>query len=257
MRSRRIPERAGFALLEVGIALLVLAVLASTLAVPLAAQVDARRRDETRRQLDEARDALMGFAAAYGRLPCPASSASAGLESFAPGGDATNGACSNFYDGWLPGAALGLAPLDDAGFVRDAWGGPAQRLRYAVSGGTVNAVANPLTRTDGLQSATLAGVGAASHFLFICASAASISASGCGAASNQLTRRAAFVVFSLGPNGATAPAAGSDEAANLDGDPVFVHHDPRTGPGAGYDDLLLWGPIHLLTHRLIVAGRLP
>jgi hypothetical protein len=29
------------------------------------------------------------------------------------------------------------------------------------------------------------------------------------------------------------------------------------GPGNEFDDVLLWVPIHLVMHRLIVAGRLP
>ena len=84
------------------------------------------------------------------------------MESFAPGGDTGNGNCSNFYDGFLPGAALGLAPLDSEGFVRDPWIGARGRVRYAVFGGgaDVNGVVNPLTRANGVQAATLPGLGA-------------------------------------------------------------------------------------------------
>jgi len=116
---------------------------------------------------------------------------------------------------------------------------------------------NALTRTDGLQAATLAGVGNADHFLFVCSSGAEANASGCGPAARQLTRRAAFVVFSLGPNAPSVPAPGSDEARNLDGDAVFVSREPSLVPGNAFDDTLLWVPVHLLTHRLLLAGRLP
>ncbi len=257
---RRIPEAlhaAGFALLEIGVAMLVLAALVSGLALPLAARVDLHRQAEARRLLEEARDALMGFAAAHGRLPCPASAASAGLESFGAGGSEANGLCSNFYDGYLPGAALGLAPLDAEGFVRDPWMTPGNRVRYAVYGGTINGIDNALTRTDGMQAATLAGLGSAPHYLFICASGAAATSSGCGPASQQLTRRAAFLVLSLGPDGPATPAPASDEAKNLDGDAVFVAHERSQVAGAAFDDLVLWAPIHLVTHRLLVAGRLP
>ena len=40
-----------------------------------------------------------------------------------------------FHGGYLPGAALGLSSLDAEGFTRDAWGTPANRIRYAVHGG--------------------------------------------------------------------------------------------------------------------------
>jgi len=258
MRSRPIHEGRGFALLEVWVVLVVLAVLLGGLALPLAAQVQMRRQEELRRQMEEARDAVMGFAAAQGRLPCPAVEGSGGAESFAPGADASTGECADFYGGFLPAASLGLTGVDAEGFARDPWGSPRNRLRYAVFGGaSVNGIANPLTRTDGMRMATLAGLGAASHFVFICSTGAQASASGCGPASRQLTRRAAFVILSLGPTATAAPAAASDEARNLDGDAVFVSREWSMAPGLEFDDVLLWVPIHLVTHRLIAAGRLP
>jgi len=65
------------------------------------------------------------------------------------------------------------------------------------------------------------------------------------------------VIFSLGPTATAAPLAGSDEARNLDGDAVFVSREASLDPVNSFDDVLLWVPIHLVTHRLIVAGRLP
>jgi prepilin-type N-terminal cleavage/methylation domain-containing protein len=244
-----------FTLLELLIVLAVLAVVASGLALPLAAQVQLRRYEETRRQLDEAKEALLAFAAAHGRLPCPAETASRGEESFAVGSDAANGGCARFHDGFLPAAALGLAPLDSEGFLRDAWGSPRNRVRYAVfgNGAAVNGIANPLTRANGMQAATLAALGAAPHYLYICATATGVTASGCGAATNQLTRRAAIVLLSLGANAPEEPAPASDEARNVDGDGVFVSREASIA----FDDIVLWVPVHLVTSRLLAAGRLP
>ena len=268
MSSSRIPRRTtlpsgrgskAFTLIEVMVVLVILTVMMSGLAVPLAAQLQMRRQEEARRQLDEAKEVLLGFAAAHARLPCPASAGSHGMESFAPGGNATNGNCSNFYDGYLPGATLGLAPLDAEGFVRDPWMSANNRLRYAVFGGgdEVNGVANPLTRNNGMQSATLAGLGAAPHYLIICSSGAAATGTGCGPATSQLTRRAAFAILSLGANAGSAPAPGSDEARNLAGNPVFVHHEASDAPGNEYDDIVHWVPVHLVVNRLLIAGRLP
>ncbi|MGZ5099748.1 MAG: type II secretion system protein [Usitatibacter sp.] len=248
-----------FTLIEVMVVLVILAVMLGGLAIPLAAQLQLRRQEETRRLLDEAKDALLGFAAANARLPCPATDSGGGLESFAAGGGPADGNCADFHSGYLPGATLGLSPLDPEGYVRDAWQGPRNRIRYAVFGNgvAINCVANPLTRAGGMQAATLAGLGAASHYLFICTTGAAANAGGCGPAANQLTRKAAFVLLSLGPNAAAAPAAGSDEARNLDGDPVFVYHEASTVAGREFDDLVQWVPIHLVVNRLVMAGRLP
>ncbi len=239
--------------------LLILTILASGLALPVAAQLQMRRAEETRRILDDARESLLAFAAANGRLPCPATDTSHGEESFAPGGDGTNGNCARFHDAYLPGAALGLSPLDAQGFFRDSWNTESSRVRYAVfgAGSSVNGVVNPFTRVNGMQQATLAALGDAPHFLFICASNSGTSGSGCGPAANQLTRRAAFVLVSLGPNAGVMPAAGSDEARNQSGDPVFVYHE-ATGTGNGaFDDVVTWVPMHLVASRMLAAGRLP
>jgi prepilin-type N-terminal cleavage/methylation domain-containing protein len=259
--SQALPQRegSGFTLIEVMVVIVILTVLMSGIALPLAAQLQMRRHEEARRQLDEAKEALLGFAAAHARLPCPASERSAGDESFAAGGDAANGNCSNFHDGYLPAAALGLAPLDAEGFLRDPWAGPRNRVRYAVygDGDAVNGIVNPLTRANGMQAATLAGLAAAPRYLLICSSGAAATASGCGPAANQLTRRAAFVLLSLGANGARPPQPGSDEARNVAGHPVFVYREAAMAAGEEFDDVVRWVPVHLVVNRLLIAGRLP
>ena len=259
MSSSRCPEQpAGFTLIEVMVVLVIVTLLVSGLALPLAAQLQVRRAEETRRALDMAREALLGFAAAHGRLPCPATESSAGEEAFAPGGDAASGDCATFYAGWLPAATLGLSPVDGEGYLRDAWDTPRNRIRYAVFGNaSVNGVANPLTRASGLRMATLPALGAASHYVFICSTGVAANASGCGPAANQLTRRAAFVLLSLGANAGSTPAAGGDEARNLAGAPVFVHHEMSMAPGREYDDIVQWVPVSLVVSRLMAAGQLP
>jgi prepilin-type N-terminal cleavage/methylation domain-containing protein len=257
--SRRPDPPRAFALLEVMIALAVVAVLLGAISIPLATQAQLRRQEDTRRILDEARDALLGFVAAQGRLPCPSLAGARGMESFAQGGDAGNGECADFHAGYLPAAALGMSPLDAEGFLRDAWQGPRNLIRYAVfgDGATINGVRNALTRAEGMRSAGLAGLGAAPHYLFICTTGAQAGPGGCGPAVNQLTRRAAVVLVSAGANASTPPPPGSDEARNLDGDASFVSHEASNVPGSEFDDVVQWVPIHAVINRLVVAGRLP
>ena len=140
---------------------------------------------------------------------------------------------------------LGLSPLDAEGFARDPWGSARNRIRYAVfgAGTAVNGVANPLTRTNGMQAATLAGLGDAPHYLYICATGAAASGAGCGPAANQLTRRAAFVLLCLGLDATDDPAPGSDEARNLDGDAVFVSREASRTRDDAFDDILAWVPV--------------
>jgi len=247
----------GFTLIELMVAMLILAILAAGLTLPLSTQLQLRRAEEARRQLEEAKEAILGFAVAHGRLPCPATAGSRGNESFGAGGSAENGACETFHAGLLPAASLGLAPLDGEGFARDPWGGSANRIRYAVSPATVNGVTHALTRTHGMRSATLHGLGAQAHYLHICATGLHAHAGGCGPAVHQLTRRAAFLIFSTGANGGESPPPGGDEYRNLDDDGVFVAREPSNAPGREFDDVLHWVTIHLVVSRMVSAGRLP
>ena len=104
------------------------------------------------------------------------------------------------------------------------------------------------------------GVSCRPNDLVVCGSSVGINASSCNAApsvTNQQT--VAFIVFSTGKNGAFASAYGPDEAANLNGDAVFVSRTPSGSDAANgaYDDIMLWVPVGVLYGRLISAGVLP
>ena len=252
MRSSPRPDPRAFTLLEVAIALAVVAIAAATLAIPIAAQLQLRRADEARRQLEDARDAVLGFVAAHARLPCPATASSRGHEAFAIDGDPANGRCADFHSGYLPAATLGLAPLEP----RDSCATPGNRRRTACvtrALGTVNAVPHALTRANGMQQATLAGLGEAPHYL-LCAPRAQARVPRGAARRRTSSRAARRSCCSRSAQRARSPAAGGDEARNLDGDAAFVSHEGREG---GFDDLVHWGSIHMVIHRLLSAGRLP
>lgn len=103
---------AGFTLIEVAIVTAVLTLLLGGLLIPLAAQVDQRRYSETRKSLEEVKDALLGFAQVNGRLPCPGRPDGSGIEQAPP--------CQ---EGPLPWGTLNIPG-------RDAWG---REFRYGVS----------------------------------------------------------------------------------------------------------------------------
>lgn len=250
----------GFTLIELAVALFVLMLLLGSIIVPLTTQVEQRKLSESRKALDTARDALMGFAAANGRLPCPASPASNGNESFAAGGSASDGNCSNFFDGFLPAAALGYTPTDSFGYALDGWGIVQNRVRYAVSNQTVNGITNPLTRNGGMSSAGLSNL-AAAQFLFVCNSGIGVNAgTNCGAAV-ALSSNALAVIYSVGANAVTGGTSAHEaENPNPNGgsaDRIFVSRDFSNATGSEFDDIVTWIGTSPLFNRMIGAGQLP
>lgn len=249
--------RAGFSLIELAIVLVAMGLLTTSLLGPLAAQSEARKLAETKRTLNEARDALLGFAAAFGRLPCPAGDGARGIEA---GGGAQACTCggSGAASGYVPAITLSLAPSDDQGYLLDAWGG---RLRYAVSRGPASAP-NAFTDSDGLRAYWRNHDQPPPASLQVCNSASGISRAGADdadcAASSALTRSAVAVIYSTG--GHSLPGAkDADAAANRDGDRVFVAHEARSAAGVGgtFNDQTIWLAPGILYNRLIAAARLP
>lgn len=248
-------DSTGFTLAELAIVLLIIGLMIGGLMMPLTAQIDSRNTSDTRRTLSEIHEALLGFAAANDRLPCPASATSNGQESFEAGGSAADGRCFDFYGGFLPAATLGMTPTDQNGFAIDAWG---QRIRYAVNQGpAIGSVTHPFTQTNGIRDATMSSI-SGQDLLFVCSTATGVTASGCGGTAVKLTDKAPVVFFSTGKN--AGPGAGIDEAKNLEGlHPVFVFHEPTppTAPNGEFDDLVTWLSPNVLYNRMIAAGRLP
>ena len=233
----------GFTLVEMAVVLVIIGLILGGLLVPLSAQMEMRGYQETSNRLEEAKEALLGFAMAHGRLPCPASATSLGIEDPVGGGN-----CNHDYDGYLPAATLGLSNLDGSGYALDGWGSlPVNRVRYAVSTSNSNA----FTTSDGMRTTSL---GSLSPDLKVCASGSGVTAASCGTAIS-LTSTAVAVVFSAGKNAATG-GTGTDEAKNYDNNQVFVSHQPS--PGANeFDDVLTWLSPGILYNRMVSAGRLP
>lgn len=275
-RSGRPQRSTGFSMIELAVALIVIAILLGSILVPLNTQVESRNYDETQRILERAREALLGFAAATGRFPCPASATSAGAEHFfSPGGLPTNGLCHatvtgpNVYAGFLPAATLGITPVDAQGYALDAWAlSPFNRIRYAVSSQTVNGIArpfttlpNPPTNTLGMRAAGMANITGAT-LINVCGSGTGVVAgSNCGTAAT-LTVNAVVVIWSVGPNSATTGGASTDEAENPNPaggsmDRVFVSKTRSGGTAGEFDDSVTWIGSATVFNRLIQAGQLP
>ncbi|MCA1857105.1 type II secretion system GspH family protein [Massilia oculi] len=248
-------KQPGFSLIELAVVLIIVTLVLGGLLRPLSTEIERSNVVETDRQLKQIKEALLGYVAANRRLPCPAIESSAGKESFATGGSAANGNCSSFA-GFLPAGTLGITPVDAAGFALDGWGTTSNRIRYAVYSGTINGVANPFTRTDGVRNATMASVASATRLLVVCAAVAAKSSPTCTGAS--LTDMAPFLVYSLGRNASSdTSGASANEGSNLNTDHVFVAASVNRTAGKEFDDQLSWESPHTVFSRMIAAGALP
>ena len=261
----------GFTLVEVAIVVAIVALLLGSLTYTLSAQVEQAGLEETRRRLEQARTLLLAFAIVHGRLPCPARGTSFADEVRNAAGQCTDGSSEDYYGGalsggvqggLLPARAIGFQPVDAEGFAVDAWG---NRIRYAVekfvTGCSGPSVLPHFTSGTNLKAN---GITCQPRDLLVCKSATGVNgvpgATNCGAAGNALTNQnvIAALVYSPGKNAANG-AGGIDEAANANGDAVFVSHPPTPAGAANgeFDDQIAWISVGELYARLIAAGVLP
>jgi prepilin-type N-terminal cleavage/methylation domain-containing protein len=105
----------GFSLIEMAIVLSIVGLLLVGLIPTISVQIEQQRRTETRKYMNEVNDALIGFAVANKRLPCPDTN-SDGSE---------NSPCTT------NASQFGTLPYKDLGVTNSAPNG--SELRYAVT----------------------------------------------------------------------------------------------------------------------------
>jgi prepilin-type N-terminal cleavage/methylation domain-containing protein len=244
-------NNSGFTLIELAVVMFIVTLLLGGMLLPLSAQQDVRAYGETQKILTEARDALLGYAMANDRLPCPASSTSNGVEDPVGGG-----ACNHPYDGFFPAATLGMTPVDSSGYLVDGWGSdPDNRVRYALTASNTNA----FSTASGMKTT---GITVLAPDLQVCSTSTGMTnvetATAACAASAGLASDAVAIIYSLGKNAGSA-GSGSEENHNpnprstLTADRAFV----SAQQGTGYDDQMVWLSKSTLFNRLVAAGRLP
>ena len=242
--NRLKTKSSGFTLTELAIVMIIMALLIGGMLMPLSAQQDMRANTETSRQLDEIREALIGFAVTNGYLPCPAKSSSDGTEDR----DTVTEKCTaGKWHGLLPWVTLGIRPSDSWGHlflysVTPVFSHrkPADRFTMTSSSGitimTRDTAGNPakLSNVDGIPVVALS-TGKNGNWSWTLDQAA---------------------------QGADSASANDDEDTNAapaaDGK-TFVSRTP-TGPDAvtgEFDDIVTWISPNVLFNRMVAAGRLP
>lgn len=227
----------GFSLIEIAVVLVIVGLLIGGLVTPLGMQLEQRKIGDTQKALDEAKEALLGFALRYGYLPCPAISASNGLE------DRNGSQCRNRRrDGFLPWATLGLNKLD-------SWD---HLYRYSVTPAFTDSVSlfNLSTPRD-ISVLTRDGAGATAQATGVNDIPAVILSHGKNGfgASGELGNR----IADTAPNNV-------DEKINAATATTFVSRTASSNgaaAGGAFDDLVVWLSPNILYNRMVTAQKLP
>lgn len=274
----------GFTLIELAIVLVIMTILIGGLAMPLSAQIEARRIAETRKILEDAREAIIGFALSSTTSPCtcvytfdvpdPATTCQASLCSarfesmtgtatfnikprhYLPCPDKSDDgdpATTNDGDGVAEERVSGVCPVDN-GYLpwvtlgvasQDAWG---NRLQYAVTSAFSNGAGFSNADNGDLQ---------------ICNASANAGSSDC--TSGNIASNVVAVVMSHGPNGwgarsvnetTLADPTSDDERENAGTDNADKEFVSRT-PSDDFDDLIRWISANQLRGRICPAGGCP
>lgn len=255
----------GFSLVELAIAVFIMALLVGGLMIPLQTQVEGRKIDETQRILDQARESLLGFVAANGYFPCPADTGSGAEATGFNHAAAAATTCpasvtgTSVYAGFLPAVTLGFTPVDANGYALDAWGTQQNRVRYAVANATINGINQPFTRINGMKSATMASILAvpATTLLNVCHTGVNATC----ATADMLSSTTVAVIWSLGANapyGGTTPHEDKNARSALTSyTRLYVQAERSNVAGSIFDDQFTWISPPMLFNRMIAAGMLP
>lgn len=218
----------GFSLVEMAIVMAIVGLLLGGLLPTISSQVEQSRRSETRKQMDEIQQALMGYAIINGTLPCPTTTTDPANANYGVA-DATCSA-NAAADGYLPWKTLGVSETDAWGSKRSSAGNPwTGYWRYRVDRNFVTA----FSLTTGFSADAL------------------LIRDNAGNSITTTTERPVAIIFSTGPN---VTADGQNASASYEATSGIYQSDT---PSAAFDDILIWVSRPQLFNRMVAAGKLP
>ena len=265
----------GFTLIEVAMVMVIIGLMLAASIAPLSSMIERNKVAETEVILNDVIEALYGYAASTGRLPCPTDAANMGIERPAGGGACNPGLSGAAISGFVPGNTLGLTgSYSQEGLLLDAWGNP---IRYSITSSNANAFT-----TTGAQIKVVTPA-ALTPNLNICNTSIGATPTAC-AANTAVVTNAVAIVMSLGKDGANAVLGGSvqgvDQRANSDerslpdgpapgvliyrvggaANTVFVARTTSyntANPGGVFNDQVKWISPFTLYARMYASGQLP
>lgn len=215
----------GFSLVEMAVVLAIVALLMSGLLPMISGQIEQQRRTETRKTMEEIRNALVGFAASQTppRLPCPA------VQTIATGMNNAGVENCTISTGVLPWVTLGTSETD----------GWERRFTYSIASSVTGAFGTSFTLTSVGNLNVLNGAAGTSVASGVPAVIVSHGVNGTGAYT---------------PQGVQLTASSDlDEQDNSNGGLTFVSHELSPT----YDDQIVWISPNTLFNRMVAAGKLP
>lgn len=281
----------GFSLIEMAIVLVIIGLLAGGILIPISEQLQNTRLIDNRNQMETIKEALIGFAAANGRLPCPATTGTKGMESPQGGGNCTTA------HGFIPFESLGLGgQFNEDYLLSDPWNSP---YGYSVTVRDIDSnnqadftttnelknIINDASLLDdtsaqlGLRALTLTNAESSSWTPNPCSGAGNTNCNDLevyndiGPGRTTLTHDAPAVIYSLGKNWAEYNVAGTGIPSNFEtenvgstsngsriyyiaGNNQFISTEKSQQPGNTFDDEVVWISKSILIGKLLTAGQI-
>lgn len=220
----------GFTLIELAVVLFIIALLLGGLLPTISGQMEQQRRNDARKQIDDIRNALIGFSVMNGYLPCPTTT----TDPANPNYGSADAVCNYTVQGYLPWKTLGVPETDPWGVKRnnvsDPWTG---YWRYRVDR---NFAATPFTINTGF------GVCPGTSDCLIIKDST-------GNSLTNVTERPVAIIYSTGPN----LTADGQNLTYLQYNGIYQSDVPNPN----FDDILIWLSRPQLINRMVSAKTLP